>query len=40
MPYMSILRNMSVLRFRYFVFSLALGCWLYQFTTTNYDTVG
>ena len=40
MPYMFILRNMSVLRFRYFVFSLALGYWLYQFTTTNYDTVG
>ena len=40
MPYMFILPNMSVLRFRYFVFSLALGYWLYQFTTTNYDTVG
>ena len=34
------MRHISILNFRYFVFNLALGYWLYQFTVTDYTMVG
>ena len=34
------MRHVSILNFRYFVFTLALGYWFYQFMVTNYTMVG
>ena len=34
------MRHVSILNFRYFVFTLALGYWFYQFMVTDYTMVG